>query len=125
MSRRIFRSRAGEHETMIKRMLGMVFVVGVGIVSTSAWAESQYNPYTRRWENVSPGAAPRMNPYTGHWELASPDAVGKLNPYTNKFEMVPSNSIPRFNPYSKKYELAPPDATLERNTQTGEWHYPR
>jgi hypothetical protein len=39
--------------------------------------------------------------------------------------MSPRNSVPRFNQYSEKWEMAPPDARLQINPYTGEWHYPR
>jgi hypothetical protein len=50
-------------------------------------AEVKYNPYTKKWEDVSPDAVPQVNPMTGKWELAPPNARPKLNPYTNKYEM--------------------------------------
>jgi hypothetical protein len=111
---------------MMNSLVRAVFLVWFGIVlSATAYAESKYNPYTRKWEDVSPDAVPRVNPVTGHWELASPSSVPKLNPYTRQYELVSPNSITRFNPYSKQWELAPPDAKLELNPYTNSWHYTR
>jgi hypothetical protein len=31
----------------------------------------EYNPYTKKWEDVSPDAVPQVNPMTGKWELAA------------------------------------------------------
>src|SRR5215469_10784109 len=107
---------------VIRIAVAMGLVVGF---AATAQAETKYNPYTKKWEDVSPDAVPQINPMTGKWELAPPNAQPKLNPYTNKYEMAPANAVPRFNPYTRQYEMAPPDARLELNTQTGTWHYVR
>jgi hypothetical protein len=117
-----------EMGTMMKGngVVRAVVLVGFSIISSAiAHAQSQYNAYTRQWEDVSPDSVPQLNPVTGRWQLAPPNSVAKLNPYTRQYEMVPPNSISRFNPYTKRWELAPPDATLELNPHTKVWHYVR
>jgi hypothetical protein len=42
------------------------------VAISPASSQTQFNPYTRRFEIAPPNATPQFNPYSGQYEMAPP-----------------------------------------------------
>jgi len=77
-----------------KRLVNKVLVLFIFTANTCVFAEQKYNPFSRQWETVSPGAELNYNPYSREyeyapedsWETTTPDAEPQYNPHERIWE---------------------------------------
>lgn len=66
-------------------------VLAFVLITTTSFADQEYNPITRSWETLPDGAfqggwSPQINPMTNSWSIQPPDAQIEYNPFSKTWD---------------------------------------
>lgn len=69
---------------MKKLLLVLIFIC----LSSSVFAEQQFNPYSGKWITVPDNSnwENKFNPYKGDWSFQPPDSQLEFNPFEGKWD---------------------------------------
>lgn len=93
------------------------------LAPSNTYADSEYNPFTHRWELTSPCDELQYNTMERTWSYAPKNSTEHFNPFTNKWELGTEHSELEYNSFENRWERAEPGEELEYDSLVGEWGY--